>query len=313
MKSFFLKDSVLKVVSFVLAIVLWFYVILVVDPSVTITVEDIPITYDNMSSLTDNGLTLIKEYNVFLELEIKGSRKKIVNIDSESVDAYVDLGSITKPGSYSLPVRIANISYEYEEITAKDPHSITVRVDRIVSVEKTVKIRVAGNVAEGYYAEPYTNSPEIVTLTGAESLVNKVKSVEATLNYSNRSADINEKVNLYFVDAKGNIIPNDDSIYDNVELDVEKVNISCAVLKTKKVPVKLDFEDVENYRTSVTPINVIIMGEADVLKEITEIMTEPIIIDPELDEQDIEVYLSVPEGVAMRDGDMVSVHVERRN
>ena len=51
MKDFFLKDSVLKIISLIIAILLWIYIIAVVDPAVTITVRDIPIRYTNQNVL----------------------------------------------------------------------------------------------------------------------------------------------------------------------------------------------------------------------------------------------------------------------
>jgi len=312
-KKFFLKDSILKVVSFVLAIGLWFYVILVVDPSVTITVSDIPIRFRNLSKLEEQNLTLIKDGDMFVELEIKGSRKKIVNIDNENVHAYVDLESVTEAGVVSLPVSLS-IPYEYEEIASKDPYNVNVRIDNIVTVKKDIEVKKTGTVAEEYSAEPFTYSPQQVELRGAASIIDTIKSVEVTLDYAGRSDEINDREKPYFVGMDGKIIALDDDIYNNVSIDVAEVEVSCAVLKTKKVPVEMDFEDEANYRVSASPINVKIKGDAEVVDQITKIDTEPIVVDPALEEQDIEVHLVLPEGTSMHgDSDVVSVHIERRN
>ena len=44
-KKFFEKDSVLKIVSFLAAILVWLYVIYIEDPEINITIDDIPIHY----------------------------------------------------------------------------------------------------------------------------------------------------------------------------------------------------------------------------------------------------------------------------
>ena len=53
MKGFFEKDSFLKLLSFVIAVLLWFYIIAVVDPSVDVTIRDIPVRFTNQNLLED--------------------------------------------------------------------------------------------------------------------------------------------------------------------------------------------------------------------------------------------------------------------
>ena len=77
MKNFFIKDSTLKVLSFIIAVVLWFYVILVIDPSVDVTIRNIPLRYINQGVLEERGLSLVEDPDLTMELKIRGSRKKI--------------------------------------------------------------------------------------------------------------------------------------------------------------------------------------------------------------------------------------------
>ena len=98
MKNFLSKDSVLKVISFIVAVLIWIYIIIVVDPLVDVTVRDIPVRYANRSMLADQELCVLESSDNIVELKIKGSRKKIANIDNKNVYATVDLGNITKTG-----------------------------------------------------------------------------------------------------------------------------------------------------------------------------------------------------------------------
>lgn len=312
MKKFFMKDSVLKIVSFVIAILLWFYVIIVVDPSVDISVEDIPIRFSNRTMLEERDLTVVGVDAEFLELEIKGSRKKIANIDNENVYATVDLSNITEKGQFSLPVSVS-IPYEYEEITDKWPYNVNIVIDEVVTIEKVISLRTEGKVEEGYTPGKAKLLYDRVELTGASSVVESIAEVEVTLDYNDSSDEINVNEPLYFKDTKGNIVSLDNSLYNDVKMSFKSVPINCPVLKVKTVPVRLDFADDEKqYRASVTPVNVTFFADAKIAEEIEEIATEPIVVANSSEKQDLDVHLIVPEGVEMSDGNVVKVHVERR-
>ncbi len=313
MKEFFLKDSVLKIISFVIAILLWCYVIIVVDPSVTVTIDEIPVIPLNSNALENNNLTLIDSGKMYVELEIKGSRKKIVNIDSDNIVATINLETIAEKGTYSLPINI-KVPYEYEEIVKKTPSSVSVRVDEVVTEEKKINVKKKGSVANGYIAEDYVLKHEKVTLTGAESVMATIKDVEVVLDYADRTSTISDNEILYFVLTDGSTVKQDAPLYKNIKMSITDVNITCPVQKVKSVPVKTDIVgSVDDYRITVSPKNVTIQAEEEIANGINEIMTEPIEVNSSMSNTTVEVHLIAPEGVTLRDNKTVEVLIERKN
>ncbi len=315
MKDFFLKDSVLKVISFVIAILLWVYIIAVVDPAVTITVRDIPIRYTNQSALEDRGLCLVNENKATVELKISGSRKRVANIDNKNIYATVDLTTISKTGTFSLPIAIS-IPYEYNEIVNKKPYNASVVIDKVVNVDKEVKVMTSGSTANGYIAGVPVPSVKTVKLTGAAALIERIGNVGVELDYDGRSAEINDTARLFFVDRDGRRIASSNEIYSLVTKDIEEVTVNCPVYKLKTVPVTVDAKtggEPEAYKVSVQPGNVTIYAENDVLEQIQEIKTEVINLDA-MEDKTQEVKLVVPDGVLFRDGiTEVTVKAEKRD
>lgn len=304
MKGFFSKDSVLKVISFVIAIMIWFYVIIVVDPSVDITIRDIPVRYVNQTALENNGLSVINDGTAVCELKVRGSRKKIANIDNKNVYATVDLSSIGRTGTFSLPISIS-IPYEYNEIVSKKPYNIEVAVDRIIEKEVEIKVVSSGSVANGYIAgEPVTSSKSVI-LKGPLSLVNSIGGVAATLSYGDRAAEIKDTEKLYFTDSSGKPVDKDNNLYDKVGMDLSAIEIYCPVMKLKTVPVKAVFDDetkIENFKISVQPSNITIYAENEILSEVAEIETALLNANTLLEDGTAESALVLPEGVYLRDG-----------
>ncbi len=315
MKDFFLKDSVLKVISFVVAILLWVYIITVVDPAVTMTVRNIPIRYINQNVLEEKGLCLISDSKTKVELKIKGSRKKIANIENKNIYATVDLTTVGKTGTFSLPIAIS-IPYEYDEIVSKKPYNASVVVDKIISVYKDVRVLTKGSVANGYIAGEAVPEVKSVKLTGASTVINDISSAGVELNFDDRSAAINEELKVFFVDREKNRVPADDSMYSLISVDTESVMVQCPIYKLKTVPVEVDARsggDVSQYRKSVQPSNVTIYAENEVLEQIEAIKTEPINLDT-MEQNAQEVKLVIPEGVRMRDGiTEVTVKAEKKD
>lgn len=315
MKDFFLKDSVLKIISLIIAILLWIYIIAVVDPAVTITVRDIPIRYTNQNVLEEKGLCLVNDSKTTVELKISGSRKRVANIDNKNIYATVDLTTISKTGTFSLPIAIS-IPYEYNEIVSKKPYNATVVIDKVETAERDVKVLTTGNTASGYIAGTAVPSVKSVMLTGAATMIDRISYVGVELDYDGRSAEINDTARLFFVDREEKRIASNNEIYSLVSKGVEEVTVNCPVYKLKTVPVTVDAKingELENYKISVQPGNVTIYAENEVLEQIDEIKTETINLDA-MEEETLEVKLIVPEGVSFRDGiTEVTVKVEKRD
>lgn len=311
MKGFFEKDSFLKVLSFVIAVLLWFYIIAVVDPSVDITRRDIPVRFTNVKLLEEQGLCLINEDEVTVELKIRGSRQKIANIEAKNIYATADLSNITKTGRTSIPIAIS-IPYEYDEIVNKNPHNAEVYIDKIVTETKDVKVITTGSVSNGYIAGEATSEVKKVTLKGAKTMIDRIGSIGAEIDFDDRTADINDSVELFFIDVSGKRINKSNIVYSLVETDIKKAQVSCPVYKLKTVPVTID-ASVEGYKVSVQPSNITVYAENEILENITEIRTERINLDA-IEKDHTTVKLAFPDGVASRDGiSEVSVKAEKKD
>ncbi len=314
MKDFFLKDSVLKVISFVVAALLWVYIVAVVDPSVNITVRDIPIRYTNQNLLEEKGLCLISDSKATVELKISGSRKRIANIDNKNIYATVDLTTISKTGTFSLPIAIS-IPYEYDEIISKKPYNASVVIDKVVSAQRDVKVVTTGSTANGYIAGNAVPEVKTVNLTGPATMIEHISNVGVEVDYDGRSAEINDTARLFFLDNDGKRIASSNEIYSLVEKDIEETEVKCPVYKLKTVPIRVDAratDGVASYKVSVQPSNVTIYADNDILEQIEEIKTQPIELDGMTEESE-EVDLIIPDGVGFRDGiTKVTVKAEKR-
>ncbi len=303
MKAFFSKDSVLKVVSLLVSIILWFYIIIVIDPSVDITLRDIPVRYTNQDILSDNGLCIVNENKPTVTVKIRGSRKKLASIDEKNVYATVDVSNITKKGKSSLPIGLS-IPYEYSEIVSKKPYNAELIIDEVSTKEVEITVVKPHNVANGYIAGPAETSDKEVKLSGSLSLLEDIGGAAVVLNYDNRNADITDTAKIRLIDKSGKTIEDKSYIYEVIEMDITETQIYCPVFKLKTVPVRLDANaeaELANYKVTIQPSNVTVYGETELLNTISEIYTERFSVDDVTGEEKGSVKIVIPEGVSMRD------------
>lgn len=304
MRNFFFKDSVLKIVSLVIAIIVWLYIIIVADPSVDMPVKDIPIRYVNQTALEERGLALISDPNATVELKIRGSRKKIANIDNKNVYATVDLANIGKTGTFSLPISIS-IPYEYDEIVSKKPYNADVVIDRVLEQERDIQVVARGEVANGYIAGKSQISTKSVILSGPSTILSNIRGVVAYLDYDDRSAEIKDVEELYFIDSNNKKIEKDSDVYDMVSMNISSIEVTCPVMKLKNVPIVIDtgaFRNADSYKISIQPSSVSIYAEDELLEAVSEIGVKKVDFDKLVSEGSLTVELDVPEGISLRDG-----------
>ncbi len=125
-----------------------------------------------------------------IEIHIKGTARLVKQISADNlsyhVDLYTDLVSdpagdsgVIEPGLYSIPVIKERIPLlPGVIITNINPSFITIRLQKAVTRLLPITIPYTGKPALGYIALPAKPEPDKISLTGADSIINTIKSVK---------------------------------------------------------------------------------------------------------------------------------------
>ena len=279
MKNFFSKNWTLKIISFIAAILVWMYIIIVIDPAVDVTIHDIPIQYIEQGKLASLGLSVVDDKTQTLELKVKGSRKKLANIDPSAISATVDLSTVTKVGTHSLPINIV-IPYEYNEIVTRKPYSVDVTIDKIIEVRKPITVNTKNSTDSNHIGGEIKVTPSSVLLKGAASVVDRISEAVVVLDYKSAAEDIYTNEEIKFLDKDGNLIPSDSETLKLIITDIDNADVFCPVYELKTVSVKPSYtgapvvlEDGTEAKIKVTPEAVTLYAPSDLLKSVNEIKT----------------------------------------
>lgn len=255
------KTAGLKIISILLAVLLWMYVTNQNEISTKQNYTDVNLQYYNLPS----GLTVSGPQTVSVRLW--GSFKQ-----TREIIAYVDLASLAQ-GEYNLPVQVKPVSGAM--FTSVKPDKVNVQLKRLKENMVAVDYEVSQNPATGFKLTDVVIEPSRCLIKGDQSAVNRVDKVIAPLQLGQVKDISSFKVNLVARDANGEIV-------NDVVLVPDTVSVYAVVeqqKKTAKLPIKAQFTGkvAEGYQMSgykIDPDTVSVLGTEEVLSKLTQIDTK---------------------------------------
>ncbi|MDY3119261.1 MAG: CdaR family protein [Peptoniphilus sp.] len=287
------RDTITKIFSLILAILLWFFIITEIDPVITKDFTNVDVELRNQSAMREAGLELLKSDAYTTSIVVSGNRSAIVGLKEEDISAYVDLAEV-QPGSQRLPIHF-RLSDDNVKIKKSNPTAITVVVDEMVTMKKPVTITAKGQPAEGMVLDRITVNQDQVVVKGPKKDVDKVHSVSGFIAIDDAKETVVSSVELLPLDQNKNVIA-------GLEITPNTVGVQAAISKAKSVPIEVNYKtdasaDFDRERAILTPSSVIIAGDSDAIDRIASLSTRP--VDPKelMNTNALSIELVVPEGV----------------
>ncbi len=307
------EDKMLKILSLAIAIIVWLYIFIILDPAQEVTVRSLPIEFVGVEQLNSNGLSIVSESDTELSIRVNGSRKRMARNNMRSIIAKVDVSSIYSEGTSTLPVQVV-VPFENFGITQQDPYSVDVTVEQTVEKTLDLKIETEGSLAVDYMAGPMHTDDGKVTIRGPKSVVGKIARAEVVLNYANADVDIDVKVPVRLYGTDGKEILAADPVWDRISTSISETMIHCTVVKLKKVDVEPVFDSGETLPYKLNIKTVQIYGDEQITSRVEKIQTEPISKEKLTSNQKTKVKLVIPDGVkVLQDITEVEVTLTEKN
>ncbi len=298
MKKLLVSDNSLKIWSVVIAIFIWIYIAIIMDPAIEVSVRDIPIQFVGQQSLETRNLAVISESATSVSIKIKGSRKKMGNNDMKTIIARADVSALQR-GQSSVPVEIV-IPFENQGITHQSHYTVDVKTEPISEKTLDVKISTTGSLASSYMFGDIKATPAKVTVRGASSAVDKIASAGAELDLGGADVDIDTELPIIFYNENGKVIPSLDAILKRVTAFPDKVEVHCPVVKIREIKPSANFGRQslpDDFSYEINPSVLYIYSENPGSINVDKIMTEEISIDKLLENEKVKARLVIPENI----------------
>jgi len=299
MKKQLKSDSALKVLSLVIAIALWFYVVQVESPDINRTIKDVPVVFTQKSLLEERQLILLNDNEYTIDVEIRGSRKYAMEINRENLTVLADVGNIESTGQHVVLTSTV-LPYANIQVVDKNPSTLTVDVDHLITAKKPVEVMAEGTPKNTYAVGDVTVSPESVAIKGPKSIVDAIQTVAAVLDVSDKSADVAAKIPLTVLGSSEKEIKS-----QLLSFDIGEAEVRAEILKTKTLPIKPRFysETTDHHLDESSIKEVRLAGTQAILDAMTHIETLPFSEHDINQKGEVSVKLSLPQGIRSLDGD----------
>ena len=298
------KNTKIKIISLLSAIVLWMYVMAVVDPEDTKLYENIPITITNLNEIKDLGLVVDPDDNLVTSVYIKGKLSDLQKISANNIDVY---GTVSNPieGQNQLYLRASvndKVTTEFKSDT------IVINLEKSIEEEKNITVNITGVYKDN--VDKVDLDKTKVVVSGARSSVDSVKYVQATFDANKESVDTKStELELKALDSEMNEV-------DHVTLEFNKVTAKVSYFQQKQVKINPIFSSnesnlVQDQDFTIIPSEINIKEKSDVINNIDSINTKIINVD-ELGTNNKIVDLDIPDGINA-DKDSVTIKLINKN
>ena len=284
------NNSKIKIISLLSAMVLWMYVMAIVDPEETKLFENIPVTITNKNELNERDLVIYPEQDLTTNIYVTGKLSNLKKVTKDDINVY---GQINNPleGNNEIYLKVSTsqrVNYDF-----KNPVMI-VTLEKIISEDKSIKVDITGSGKNNVDNIMLQDNIDKVSISGPRSLVNKVKRVVGTVKVNGELNDFSQSIKLEPVDANGKVV-------EGIELEKDSVNVNITLLTQKTVPITLKLSDNSesgvNYTMSQNTVT--IKGKKYIVDSINDIETQPVKLSEISPGTSKDIYLQVPSGITI--------------
>ncbi|MBR4343972.1 MAG: hypothetical protein IKP88_14960 [Lachnospiraceae bacterium] len=291
MKNIILHNAGWKLLSVLLALLLWLTVMNVEDPTVTETISDIPVQIVNDDVIKSRGYGYTIESGEKIDIKVKGRRSVVDNVTADDFTAIADFSTFSKMKMVTIEVSCKDV-YAGELTWTAKTDSMAIVLEEEVEESRGLRFERIGEVKEGYYLYDLKTETTLVKVKGAKSQVEKVKEVVAEVNVEGLKDSSDVEVALFAVDSEGTKIDS-----KKITLDKETINAQLTIYPIKTIPlsVLVEGEPAQYYYTGeveFAPKEIQITGEENALNLLESIT---ISVDVTGAWEDIEKQVNIEE------------------
>ena len=318
MKNRILNHFGLKVASLVIAIVIWIVVANVDDYKTTKQISGIEIEFINGNAIAEQNKVYEVPEGTTIDIVVKGRRSIVERLTDADFKAVADLSKMSVTNAVAVDVSAIS-SYIAKELTiayANNNNAVVIAVEDKIEKQMPITVRANSEVAEGYAIRSKTATPNLITVIGAESVVDTIEEVIVDVDVSGADHNLTAYAGPIFLNRHGEVI---DSA--KFEYDVDEVAVTVEIMQTKKlsVRVKTSGELAEGYAIASVdyqPTSILVVGEAADLAKVEEILIDDIDVTDCKEDMETSILIAdyLPSGITLADNTeeiMIKVIVEK--
>lgn len=273
MKEKLTRNLGLKILSLFMAVFIWLIILNIADPIRQKSFYNIPVTKinENVISQKDKVYEVVSGDTV--DVTIKAKRSVMENLHSSDIKAVADLSELSLVNAVQIKVSVPGHDRDIVDIS-QDISTMKVSLENLKTEQFRINVVTQGKVASGYYIKDRTTSPNIIQVSGAQTVINQIKEVVVEMDVSNRRESFEASAVPKVYDKNGTLMDS-----DKLNLNYDAVDVTINLLQTKTVMLYIEvtgtpYPGYKYVDLEYEPKQVVIAGEKDELDKVQYIMGE---------------------------------------
>ncbi len=300
----------LKILAVIFSIILWFIVVNVDNPSQTKSFT-VMVKVTNEEALTEQGkYYTIPDNTNTVTFRVSARRTVMEQLTSSDFTAEANLEELEN--DMRVPIAITANRFSSSVTILGSTKYLYVDIGEQMTSKFIVSGEATGTASDGYKVESVDVTPNVLTVSGPADKVSAIGSVVAYCDVTGLTSSVSESVVPTFLDSDGNVMDT-----TGLEISEATVNVTVRFANIKTVPIVLESSETAEGVTlngvTITPEQIEIIGEANVLNSVSQIVIPKTAIDVSQLTSDVETEVDVasylPDGVKVENSTNTKVTV----
>lgn len=233
MKKRLTNNLGLKLISLVLAALLWFLVVQIGDPKDDRDFGNIEVKLVNTELLDrENKVYEVLDGTDKVRVTVYAPKSVFTQLRSSDITAEADVSKLTDINTIPISFSAANANV----VSIRGSHDVVkLNVEEKSSKYVNLISSAVGDVQSGYIVSALTPDQNRIEVSGPKSAVDQVKYAGAEIDVTEANANLTAKVDIKLYDAEGNEV-----VRSNLVKNTDYVRMSVEILSVKEVPVEFE-------------------------------------------------------------------------
>ena len=238
MKEKLTRNIGLKILSILLATLLWLVITTLNDPVRYNTFSDVPVTILNEDIIKTSKQSYDVVEGETIAFKVAARRTIIESLSASDFEVTADFAHLSNVNSVNIMITPKRYKEDIEIVDRGDVQHMIVSIEELS--EKEIKINVVdkGKVGEGYYLGPRSAGPNMIFVNGPKSRIDKIKQVIVEADVEGATKKFSRLLKPIALDEEGN------------EIDATRLSFSHPYIQT----------EIELYNIKEIPLNITTTG-----------------------------------------------------
>ncbi len=235
MKKKLTNNFWMKLLSVGLAIVFWFVIITSEDPVESRVFKDIPVQVVNEELVLEREKVLEVLSGDTVDVVLEGRRSELDRLEDADIAATADLSEVSFMNTVLIRAEVP--AYPGITVLNNGENVMKLLFDDYVTERFSFKVETIGEPLAGYYVGDALPSPNIIQISGAKTVLDKIKEVVLEVDVSGRSVDFVTTALPKVYDMNG-----DEIVASKLTLQSEAaaVTVNVPILSSKTLRVRVN-------------------------------------------------------------------------